>query len=97
MQGYSLLIQLSIIVHGSLLVLCLSACVHAFIYEYHCWHALVVACSTLCRLEGFTFFKALGLAMSMAGTLMVGLSDDKGGGHSNTVGGDVLCLAAAIM
>lgn len=54
--------------------------------------------STLCKLEGFSLLKVLGLALSMAGTLMVGLSDDKGGGGGqNTVGGDILCLLAAIM
>jgi len=53
--------------------------------------------SVLLKVEGFTVLKAVGLGLSFAGTLMVGLSDEETGGAKQTVGGDLLCLFAAIM
>jgi len=52
--------------------------------------------STCRGLERFAWVKMGGLLLSMGGTILVGLADRNEGG-SDTLGGDVLCLFAAVM
>lgn len=54
-------------------------------------------CSTFFGLEGFSWAKLLGLALSFAGTVMVGCADTSQSGGTDTVLGDALCLFSAIM